>query len=184
MSPVGKLTSNLVIPSKVTRDARFLDATMAASALVANADRTVSRATRSVLEKILDRVEDLKAFDVHLALNRFDEFAHCIRSRGERGQVQALKAVSEMSGDAESARLVVRVGCARGSGPRGSGAMISVSRSRLEVRTLSPAPVDAKAEDDGADRAGKGNRNISPSCHRATDAEGRPASRKAHSHLI
>ena len=57
---IGKLTGSLVIPSKDTRDARFLDAAMAASALVANADRTVSRARRSVLEKILDRVEEPK----------------------------------------------------------------------------------------------------------------------------
>ena len=94
MSPVGRLTGNLVIPSKDTRDARFLDAAMAASALVANADRTVSRAKRRVLEKILDRVEELKAFDVHLALNSFDEFDHCICSQGERGQVQAHVAAS------------------------------------------------------------------------------------------
>ncbi len=81
MSPVGKLTSNLVIPSKDTRDARFLDAAMAASALVANANGTASRAKRDVLEIILNRVEELKAFDVHLALNSFDDFAHCICSR-------------------------------------------------------------------------------------------------------
>ena len=112
MSPVGKLTSNLVIPSKDTRDVRFLDAAMAALALVANADRTVSHAKRSVLENILNRVEELKAFDVHLAIDSFDEFARCICSQGESGQVQALRAVSEMSDDAESARLVVRTGCA------------------------------------------------------------------------
>ena len=111
MSPVGKLTSNLVIPSNNTRNARFLDAAMAASALVANANGTASRAKRDVLEIILDRVEELKAFDVHLALDSFDEFARCICSQGELGQIQALKAVSEMSGDAESARLVVRIGC-------------------------------------------------------------------------
>lgn len=130
MSPVGKLTSNLVIPSKDTRDARFLDAAMAASALVANADGTVSRATRSVLEKILDRVEELKVFDAHLALNSFDEFAHCICSRGDRGQVQALKAVSEMSGDAESARLVVRVGCAMA---RACGRFSPAERKQIEL---------------------------------------------------
>ncbi len=112
MSPVGKLTGTLVTPSAGTRDGRFLDAAMAASALVANADRAANRATRSVLDKILDGVEELKAFDVHLAVNSFDQFAHCICTQGERGRVQALRAVSEISGDAESARLVIRIGCA------------------------------------------------------------------------
>ena len=130
MSPVGKLTSNLVIPSTNTCSARFLDAAMAASALVANADETVSRAKRSVLENILDRVEELKAFDVHLALDRFDEFAHCICSQGERGQVQALKAVSEMSGDAESAWLVVRIGC---DVARACGRISPAERKQIEL---------------------------------------------------
>lgn len=130
MSPVGKLTGNLVTPSVGTRDGRFLDAAMAASALVANADRAANHATRSVLDKILDGVEELKAFDAHLAVNSFDQFAHCICTQGERGRVQALKAVSEISGDTESARLVIRIGCAMA---RAGGGFSPAERGQIEL---------------------------------------------------
>ncbi len=112
MGPVGKLTGNLVTPSVGPRDGRFLDAAMAAAALVANADGAANRALRRVPDNNLDRVDELKGFDAHLAVNSFDQFAHRIRTQGERGRAQALKAVSEMSGDAEGARLVIRIGCA------------------------------------------------------------------------
>jgi chromosome partitioning protein len=112
MNPVGKLTGNLLTPLAGVRDGRFLDAAMAASALVANADGAVSRAERGVLEKVFSTVEELKAFDIDLAVNSFNAFAHGICSQGEPGRARAIRAVSEMSGDAEGARLVIRIGCA------------------------------------------------------------------------
>lgn len=151
MSAVGKLTSKLLMPSGRMHDGRFLDAAMAASALVANADGAVNRAERRVLSEILDSVEDLKGFDVHLAFNSFDEFAHRIRSQGEWGRARALKAVSEIAGDGEGARLVIQIGCAMA---RAGGDFSPAAREQIE---LIAAAVGVSAPDLGGKALETGN---------------------------
>jgi chromosome partitioning protein len=87
----------------------FLGAAMAAVALVACADDKLFFARRAALADILERADTPKAFDPDAANNLFSSFATGIRSQPEQGRAAALSAVSALSGDTESARLLIRI---------------------------------------------------------------------------
>jgi chromosome partitioning protein len=110
MRPAGKLSGSLIAPPVQAADGRFLDAAMAAAALIANAGGGGAVVDRRALFKILDGFVELKAFDAHLAINSFHDFDHGITRRGRVGRAQALKAVSEVADNADAAKLIVRIG--------------------------------------------------------------------------
>ncbi|MDJ0945252.1 MAG: TerB family tellurite resistance protein [Kiloniellales bacterium] len=93
------------------RDRRFLEATMATSALVAYADGEVSFTERMRLDQILEQLRQLRAFDVHDAINHFNKVIEDLKSEPEEGHARAMDAVEAFAGDAASARLIVRIAC-------------------------------------------------------------------------
>jgi chromosome partitioning protein len=109
---LDKLSGSFLARSERARNRSFLDAAMAASALVATADGEVSFAKRHRVDEVLENATAFKAFDFHTALVLFEAFAEDINSRPEEGRAQALKAVSAIAGDREEARLLVRIACA------------------------------------------------------------------------
>ena len=93
------------------RDRRFLEATMAASALVAYADGQVCFTERMRLDQILEQLRLLRAFDVHDAINQFNKVIEDLKADPEEGHARALDSVEVFAGDTASARLLVRVAC-------------------------------------------------------------------------
>ena len=112
MSLLQKLVDSLQLQGERLRNKKFLEASMAASALGATADGEVSFSERSAVDSILDSVEALQVFNVHDAVDLFSDFVEAIRQDPQQGKASALGAVAGISGDDESAELVVRIGCA------------------------------------------------------------------------
>ena len=112
MTLLDKLSDSLFSKAERTRNRAFLDAAMAASALVATADGEASFAQRIRIDEVLSSVEPLQSFDVHTAIDIFRTFADEIQNEPEEGRARALQAVWTLSGDAESVRLILRIACA------------------------------------------------------------------------
>ena len=87
----------------------FLEATMAACALVASADGVVSFGERIRVDQILAALESLKIYDAHEAVDLFNDFANRIFSSPREGHEHALRAVKAVADDAEKAELLVRI---------------------------------------------------------------------------
>ncbi len=111
------------------RNKPFLEAAMAASALVAVAGGTVSFAKRHALDEVLDSVEALKAFDVHTAVHLFDAFTQAIQDEPQRGRSKAIAAVKALNGQGEQAALVARIA---GAIARAEGGVTSEARDRVK----------------------------------------------------
>lgn len=60
------------------KNRQFLDATMAASALVATADGEVTFSELSALDTMLETVRDLQIYDPHIAVDIYRDFADAI----------------------------------------------------------------------------------------------------------
>ena len=90
----------------------FLEATMAASALVAIADGTVSFSERARVDQILEGLDALKIFDPHDAINLFNGVIDALTEAPDKGRRQALARITRIAEDAEASRLMVRICCA------------------------------------------------------------------------
>lgn len=119
MNLLEKLSDSFFTTSERTRSRAFLDAAMAASALVATADGDVSFAQRSCLDEMLESIEPLKAHDAHDAADLFRIFADNILAHPEEGRARALKAIGCVNDDSEATQLLLRIACAmaRADGP-------------------------------------------------------------------
>lgn len=94
------------------RNRQFLDATMAATALVATADGEVTFSELSALDAVLESVKDLQIYDPHIAVDRYRDFADEIANDPESGRRAAMAAVGKIAGDHDVAELVIRVAVA------------------------------------------------------------------------
>lgn len=94
------------------RNRPFLEATMAASALVAAADGTVSFSERHRVDQILESLDQLKIFDPHEAVNLFNDTLASLSETPDRGRDAALKQIARLAEDPEASRLMVRICCA------------------------------------------------------------------------
>ena len=92
------------------RNKPFLEAMMAATALLAMADEEILLSDRLALDFILENVNELKVFDVHQAVNLFQNWGKSIKEDYGNAKEQVLKAVAKFSGDEEKASLLVRAG--------------------------------------------------------------------------
>ena len=91
------------------RNRPFLEATMAACALVASSDGEVSFGERIRVDQILAALESLKVYDANEAVDLFNGFAERIFESPREGHAHALHAVKAVADDAEKAELLVRV---------------------------------------------------------------------------
>ncbi len=82
---------------------------MAAAALVACAQGSLSGAKREAVAAALERMDTRKAIDLAAARNLFNSFANGIRSQPGLGRTAALRAVAAIAGDAESAERLLRI---------------------------------------------------------------------------
>jgi len=94
------------------RNRPFLEATMAACALVSIADGDVSLSERIKVDQILETLEALKIFDPHEGVDLFNHFIDGIRKSPRQGREVAVKALAEIAENPEDARLLIRLCCA------------------------------------------------------------------------
>ena len=98
-------------------DRPFLNGLMAACAVVATVDGKVTLAERARLDVIIDSLERLSLYDVHDAVDRFNEYVDVIIEDRERGVALALEAVAVLASDGiddGDAALVMKVMLALG----------------------------------------------------------------------
>ena len=91
---------------------QFLEAAMAASALVASADGEVVLAELLSRDEILMRVEALQAFDSNEAVDRFRSYVRAIEKDQAAGRKKALAAVAAVGDEPELAQLLLRAAVA------------------------------------------------------------------------
>ena len=91
------------------RNRPFLEATMAACALVAVADGEISFGERIRIDQILNALDRLKVFDPHEAVNLFNQFSSDIFSAPKAGRERAIAALKLVSEHPESAALLMRI---------------------------------------------------------------------------
>ena len=91
------------------RDRTFLKAAMAASALTAYADGSVSVSERFKVEQILERLERLRIYDVQKAVEKFEAYVGELEDNTESAEPVLLGKLERMAGDREAADLIARI---------------------------------------------------------------------------
>lgn len=87
----------------------FLEAAMASCALIAIADGVVTLSERNRVDQILERLDELRFFDVHEAINLFNDFVEGIEAHQDIGRKKALEAIGRMKDERAEARLLIRI---------------------------------------------------------------------------
>jgi len=99
-------------PPALERVEPFIEAAMAASALVATAGGEAGFAERHKVDEILENLTTFTSFSYRSALLHFESFADEIFRRPAEGQARALKAIAAVADSAEDARVILRIACA------------------------------------------------------------------------
>lgn len=91
------------------KDRRFLEASMAASALVAMADAHVHLSEQLAVDRVLENIERLNVFDPRKAIDLHRQFVQAMRSNSGEGQDWALEVIGRFRGNEEAADLLIRI---------------------------------------------------------------------------
>ncbi len=94
------------------RDRGFLKAAMAASALAAYADGTVSLTERYSIDDMLENLERLSLHDTEKATQILNEYIHALRVDPEPAQAVLSGKLKRISADREAADLIVQIALA------------------------------------------------------------------------
>lgn len=89
----------------------FMDAAVAAIAMIAAADGMIAPAEKAKMMGIVQRSEELKAFETEKVIEAFKKYADNFEFDAGFGKAEALKAIGKLRGKDEQARHVVRVAC-------------------------------------------------------------------------
>ena len=91
------------------RNRDFLKAAMAASALAAQADGTVTLSERYRIDDILARLERLRIYDPHKAVQILDRFLTDLRDNPEAAEQILFGKLRRIADYREAAELIVRI---------------------------------------------------------------------------
>ena len=91
------------------RDRNFLKAAMAASALTAYADGTVSVTERFKVEEILERLEQLHIYDAQKAVEKFEDYVSELEDNTEQAEKVLLGKLERMADDRDAADLIAQI---------------------------------------------------------------------------
>ncbi len=111
------------------RNRDFLKAAMAASALAAQADGTVTLSERYRIDDILARLERLSIYDPHKAVQVLDEFLTELRDNAEAARGVLLGKLVRIAEDREAAEVIVRIAL---SVSQSDGAFSAPERAQFE----------------------------------------------------
>lgn len=99
----------LAIELEKFRNRQFLEATMAASALVAAADGDVNITELNMIDQALEAIHELNIYDPHDAVEIYRDYADGLYKNPPVTREKALKAVGRMADDDHAARLLIKV---------------------------------------------------------------------------
>jgi tellurite resistance protein len=88
----------------------FLDAAMAAAALVSTADEDVRLSEQYALDHLVQRMDELRLFDPHAAVDLHRRYVERIEADSKNGRREAIGSISSFRGDEEKGLLVLYVG--------------------------------------------------------------------------
>lgn len=91
------------------RDRTFLKAAMAASALAAYADGTVSLSERYSIDELLSNLERLKIHDPEKAVQILDEYIYALENNPEAAQAVLIGKLKRIADDREAADLIAKI---------------------------------------------------------------------------
>ena len=91
------------------RNRSFLEATMAASALVASVDGEINIAELSMLDQALEAINELNIYDPHEAIDIYREHAEALTADPGAAREKILRLVRKISDDEPAARLLIKV---------------------------------------------------------------------------
>ncbi len=92
------------------RGRRFLDAAMAAAALVSTADEDVRLSEQFALDRLLQRMQQLRVFDPRAGVELHRRYVERITAESGDGRRDAIDSVSYFRGDEEQGLLILYVG--------------------------------------------------------------------------
>lgn len=92
------------------KNRKFLDAAMAAAALVSAADDDVRLSEQVAIDNLLERLERLRVFDPHAGVDIHRDYVGQILANREQGRAQALSRVASFQGDEERGLLILYIG--------------------------------------------------------------------------
>jgi tellurite resistance protein len=85
----------------------FLEAAMAACAMVSASEGQVSFADRIRVDQIMDTLTRLKVFDPHEGVDLFNRYTHGILKSPKTGRETALEKIKTVTSDPETAELLI-----------------------------------------------------------------------------
>ena len=93
----------------------FMEATVASCALVASADGTISSEEKQKMAGFMRNSDELKHFAMPEVISFFEKVVGNFDFDVAIGKAEALKVIGRLRGNAEQARVMVRVACAIGA---------------------------------------------------------------------
>jgi tellurite resistance protein TerB len=93
----------------------FMEATVAACAMVAAADGTISAEEKRKMAGFIRNSDELKVFEMPAVIAFFEKVTGNFDFDAEIGKAEALKVIGRLRGNEEQARVMVRVACAIGA---------------------------------------------------------------------
>ena len=94
------------------QDRGFLKAAMAASALAAYADGTVSLTERYSIDDMLENLERLNLHDPEKAIQILNDYIHALQKDPEPAQAVLIGKLKRISADRDAADLIVKIALA------------------------------------------------------------------------
>jgi tellurite resistance protein TerB len=93
----------------------FMEATVAACAMVAAADGTISAQEKQKMAGFIRNSDELKVFEMPSVIAFFEKVTGNFDFDADIGKAEALKVIGRLRGNEEQARVMVRVACAIGA---------------------------------------------------------------------
>lgn len=125
------------------RQRPFLEAAMAACALIASADDEVTFSERARMDAVLDSLAQLRIFDPHTAVDLFNARLEALQADRGAGQAAAFEAIRRGATNRGAAELLVRICVAMSLA---DGEFVSAERAMLglicSTLNLSPEAID------------------------------------------
>lgn len=91
------------------RQRPFLEAAMAACALIASADGEVSFSERARMDAVLESLAELRVFDPHQAVDLFNVRVEALQADREAGRAAAFEAIRRGVAEEGAAELLLRI---------------------------------------------------------------------------
>jgi tellurite resistance protein TerB len=91
------------------RNRQFLEATMAATALVSLADGDANLTEINILDQALESIQELKIYDPHHALDLYRDYLEDLRTNPAETRDKIIQTVGKIRDDQHAARLLIQV---------------------------------------------------------------------------